>query len=904
MAYLNTIAAPFSNPLRVGVAACVLMLLQACSGGSGGGGSVREVDLTADPGSSEFSYEGPAPASDDIQDFKREFYDPLAGNDRCGQCHTPGGTGSNKFVDQTDVNQAWQEARAVVNLLDPAASAVVQRVANGHNCWLGASQAATCATTITGYVERWAEGVSEFQSEVKLLPRPAVDPSSTKSLPPELDDLLAMGAQLDNPGELMDLLNRYCDECHADDAVIPQSPYFASNDPLIAYPALRGVIDLVDPYASRIVLRLDPESHNCWDSCPNNADTLGAAVTRIADLVPEAEVDPQLVVSKAQILERDGIIANSGGRFETNLVAKWEFREGSGTTTADTSGVQPEIPLSLSGDYSWMGSWGVRLVNGKAQGSVNGSAKLYDLLTGTGEYSIEAWVAPNNVSQEEAWIFGYAGGPENRNLLLSQTLYNYEFFNRSTATEGNNSGSPPLATADDDERAQATLQHVVLTYDPVSGRKIYVNGEDTGDVDEAGGGLLNNWSEVFAIVLGNDTSNSHPWAGAIRMVAIHNATLTPEQIIQNFDVGVGQKYFLMFSVSELIDGAGVGAAAAQETDCASIDESDKRTNYCYVVFQVSQFDDSAYLFETPFFANINPAGSNVDFDVRGIRIGINGKLAQIGQGFTNVAAVASSSLGAISEPLAETGTIIPLENGTDQDIFFLAFDAANGLNSPIDDGELKAFRYSLPGQPSSDIGMRTFDEINATFSALTGVPTASPTPSVVTGKTVAETYNTIRRQLPSVEDFQGFQSSHHMAATQLAAAYCDALVQDVALRETLFPAPPAFDFNRPVADPAIDWRNHIVAPLVDRAINTGLVADSYRDGMLDELELLITDSRDLKPFALINGQWLPDPDPALHNKRDGLIYCLNDATCPASRTADVVKATCTAVLGSAMVLAQ
>ncbi len=71
-------------------------------------------------------------------------------------------------------------------------------------------------------------------------------------------------------------------------------------------------------------------------------------------------------------------------------------------------------------------------------------------------------------------------------------------------------------------------------------------------------------------------------------------------------------------------------------------------------------------------------------------------------------------------------------------------------------------------------------------------------------------------------------SSHLMAATQLAAAYCDALVQDEELRESIFPAPPVFDFNRSVADPAIDWRNHIIAPLVDRAINTGLLSDGER----------------------------------------------------------------------------
>ena len=175
---------------------------------------------------------------------------------------------------------------------------------------------------------------------------------------------------------------------------------------------------------------------------------------------------------------------------------------------------------------------------------------------------------------------------------------------------------------------------------------------------------------------------------------------------------------------------------------------------------------------------------------------------------------------------------------------------------------------------------------------------------LVTGKTVAQTFEIVRRALPSVADFQTFMSSHQMAATQLTATYCDALVQDVSLREDIFPAPPVFDFNRPVADPAIDWRGHIVTPLVDRAINSGLLSSIDRQRIIDEVELLITDTRDLKPYILVNGQRLSDPNPAAHNKRDGLIYCEDDAVCPASRTADVVKASCTAVLGSAVVLMQ
>ena len=66
-------------------------------------------------------------------------------------------------------------------------------------------------------------------------------------------------------------------------------------------------------------------------------------------------------------------------------------------------------------------------------------------------------------------------------------------------------------TADRD--AQASLQHVVLTYDPVNGRRIYVNGKYTGDADPRGGGTLGDWDDTFALVLGNETSQQPPVAG-------------------------------------------------------------------------------------------------------------------------------------------------------------------------------------------------------------------------------------------------------------------------------------------------------------------------------------------------------------------------------------------------------
>ncbi len=868
-----------------------ITLLAACSGGSGGGGSEREVDTDSGPVSGEFIYNGPAPASEEIQNFKRNFYDPLAANDRCGECHTPGGQGTTAFVDQTNVNEAWQVARSVVNLDDPGASRVVSRVSDGHHCWLGAGQEEACATTIIGYIERWAAGAVATAATVQLAPRRAYRPGGARRVPANLADAQSLGLDLAAPGQVLGMLQRYCADCHSDTAPVPQVPYFASADPAIAFAALRSRISLNDPAQSRIVLRLYPEAHNCWSDCEANADELRGAIAALAGQVEPTEVDPALVTSMAQVLEADGIVASAGGRYESDLVAKWEFREGSGNTVADTSGVQPEIPLSLSGQFSWMASWGVRFVNGKAQGGVSGSGKLHAQLSGTGEYTVEAWVAPANVTQEEAWIAAYSGGPASSNVVLRQSLYNYEALTRSSEGGGSTSGEPLLATSDDAELAQATLQHVVLTYDPTNGRRLFVNGEFTGDEDPLPGGLLNNWNESFALVLGNSTAGSNPWAGAMRMVAVHNRALNEEQILRNFEVGVGQKYYLMFSVSELLSG---------EASCSG-ERDGEPVNYCYVVFETSQFDDTSYLFNTPFFVNLNPEGGSFDFPVSGIRLGVNGSLVSVGQAFVNVnEQVDRGVLGEEGQRLSPLGTIVALEQGAEEDVFFLAFDRIGDLSAGSVTELPGTFQPVYAGAPASDVAMRTFDEVNAALSALTGVPVGYDAISAVTGKTVGETFDAVRRALPSTANFNAFSSSHQMAATQLAAAYCDALVQDNSLRTALFS--PAFDFDQPVANPGIDWRNEVAAPLVDRAANIGLLPDDYRDRMLDEIERLITDDRDLAPYVFLNGEWVPDPDPAAHNKRDGLMFCENDQPCPASRTAEVVKASCTSVFGSALVL--
>ena len=86
------------------------------------------------------------------------------------------------------------------------------------------------------------------------------------------------------------------------------------------------------------------------------------------------------------------------------------------------------------------------------------------------------------------------------------------------------------------------------------------------------------------------------------MVAIHNRTLNQEQIISNFDAGIGQKFFVLFGISELIE------------------QPDS-----YIVFEVSQFDTYSYLFTEPFAVNLSNNEVLNGLDIEGLRIGLNGR---------------------------------------------------------------------------------------------------------------------------------------------------------------------------------------------------------------------------------------------------------------------------------------
>jgi mono/diheme cytochrome c family protein len=789
------------------IAALGLLSALALSG-CGGGAETTENPVTngqvAGP-----SYLGPTPATADIQAFRVEFWENIRASNRCGNCHNAGGQ-SPMFARSDDVNAAYQQAQPLVNRESPSQSLIVQKVGGGHNCWL--ADAGACASILTRWISAWVGASATGGRQIELEPPTPKDPGSSKRFP-------AMP-----PAEfagVYNLLDQYCSGCHQADSDTAQSPFFAAGERpfnsaiaahLDAYVAAIPKINLDDPtdinsasVRSRLVLRLRDEHHNCWSDCRANATQMLAAINTLSGAITFDPIDPSLVLSKALTMY-EGTVASGGNRFENSQIALYEFKTGSGATAFDTSGVDPAADLEITGatqtDYEWVGGWGVmfKTRNSRAFAQPGPSRKFQQLIGATGEFSVEAWVVPGNVTQEDAYIISYSGGNDRRNFTMGQNLYNYEFFNRSTATQGLN-GMPALATDDDDERLQASLQHVVLTFDPVNGRRIYVNGEFTGDLDRSGGGTLGEWDDSFAFMLGNEASGDHPWAGVVRLVAVHNRSLTPAQILQNFQAGVGQKFFMLFGIEHL----------------TNVPRS-------YILFEASQYDTAGYLFTNPKFISLDANARPGSIALRGMRIGLNGSEPAVGQAYRllNTTITDQNYSATTGQTLSTVGTIIGVERGPMLDEFYLCFDQL-GSRSNVCSAYANVAAPSRQILSGSDIGVRTFDEINASMAKLTGVD-----PNVV-----GASYREMRASLPATPDIQAFLGSNQASISQLAVEYCDAMTNNVALRPGFFGA---YNFAPPLN---IGNASALVNPVVDKVMGVGLSTQPQTSAVRDELGTLV-----------------------------------------------------------------
>jgi hypothetical protein len=209
--------------------------------------------------------------------------------------------------------------------------------------------------------------------------------------------------------------------------------------------------------------------------------------------------------------------------------------------------------------------------------------------------------------------------------------------------------------------------------------------------------------------------------------------------------------------------------------------------------------------------------------------------------------------------LANVGTVIGLEKGPLQDEFFVSFERIGSHSHSFTEPALVAPAAPPDAAALPDIGLRTFDEINASMSQITGVP--------LTNAAVTQTYGLVKQQLPTVESLGTFLASHQTGIAQLAIEYCNELVNDGALRAAFFPG---LDVNASAGAYFSSQGNRdlLSTPLLARAVGQNLATQPTNQEITDELNALIA--------RLTAGA---------------------SATAP-GRVAVVAKAACAAVLGS------
>jgi hypothetical protein len=398
-------------------------------------------------------------------------------------------------------------------------------------------------------------------------------------------------------------------------------------------------------------------------------------------------------------------------------------------------------------------------------------------------------------------MVSYSGGDTTRNFTLGQTNQDYDFMLRSSGTAL--TGLPQLQTPNAAMALQASLQHVVLTYDAVNGRQIYVNGVSVGPPDPQKGGTISNWDSTFALVLGNEVSGNRSWQGLIKFVAIHSRAMSAAQVMQNFDAGVGQRYYELFNVSTV---TGVPQA--------------------YVMFTVSQYDSYSYMFYQPTFISLDPNAAPNSIPVEGIRIGLNGTIPQVGQAFiplkTTVTAANYTPQGQV---LSNIGTVIALQSGPQTDQFFLTFDKLGSQSNVVVEATPTA-PPPAPGPAAADVGVRTFAQINSTLSLLTGVPISDPN--------VSATYLAVQQQLPPNPTLESFNSANQVGVAQLAIQYCNVAVNTPALQTALFgSALSPSQFTMPAGV------NSVTSAIAAKVLGSGLHSQPNASTITTELSALI-----------------------------------------------------------------
>jgi len=600
---------------------------------------------------------------------------------------------------------------------------------------------------------------------------PPVDPNPP-IVPPSATDKAAFEQHL---YPILVDANNFCVGCHG----AAQTPTFAVIDSTTAYNQIvtQQKVDLTNPDLSRVYLRPAVDRHNCGGDviCDSIATAILAGIQAWAANAPPPDPTMQALMSSTTNFA-SGALAGLV-RADDNVIAMFKFDEGAGDITVDSSGVPPLITLQLTGT-EWV-EGGLKNVSGKAQASVADSSKLFDAIMLTDQYTVEAWVVPDNNAQDgPARIVSFSQDTAVRNFTLGQNAIYYQLRNRSTASDPN--GSPALEALD--PQVATSLTHVAVTYEP-AGRKVYINGQLS--IEEDLPSTLD-WVADQILVLGNEVTDDRLWQGIFNMVAIHDQALTAAEVQQNFDAGAGSIITLQFDVASIL-----GAPA-------------------HIEMQAAVLDPFSYVFAKPTYVS-NVTGIRV----KNIRIAVNGNVPVAAQSFRRV----DTTVLQPGVELSPLGAVIPAALGVDNDQFQLEFEILGGQFGQSEPVAPSSPPLPVPDVAEADFGMRTFSQVNDTMSILTGIS--------ANDATVSTRYSELRDSLPATADLLAFNTAQQIAIQKLATAYCGEIVANNGTCANFF--------GLGTCDIGVNEKVTVANSLYDRLIGDDIATQPARAGVTAEV---------------------------------------------------------------------
>lgn len=230
------------------------------------------------------------------------------------------------------------------------------------------------------------------------------------------------------------------------------------------------------------------------------------------------------------------------------LVALYEFKEGSGMDVKDTSGQSPPADLKildLAGVEWMLGALQFKSFKSNVvtpTEAQNAIPRIVDACNESNAFSVEAWIKPSKVTEQDDRVVAFESSLTERNFTLIQRNSPQERFSLFNATKKKDNKSFSFSFESKEKTIRLDeLQHVVAVFSLKEKKGVFYVDDNEQKVQSIPDDVaLLSWLTNGKITLGNSTGQTgtaYAWEGEMHLVAIYCKALSKEEVQQNFIAG-------------------------------------------------------------------------------------------------------------------------------------------------------------------------------------------------------------------------------------------------------------------------------------------------------------------------------------------------------------------------------